>query len=541
MAEPRPVPASAVAPLPLHEHLRRHARETPDRIAYLWYGQPITWAQLDAASDAFAARLQALGVRKGEPVALFMNNCPQYVMAHYGIQKIGAIVCPCGPLNKEHELQYQITDLQARVIVAADVLLPIVDKVRAQSTLQHVFVVRYGDLLPAAPRIDVPAELLALQAAAAPVPAGCEDFLAVASAGGMPTPVIVGMDDVALMTYTSGTTGLPKGAMLTYENARFKTAAAVASNDATEGDVLLAVAPLYHIAGMLMGVNIPVLTGATTVLMYRFDAMGVAQALERHRVTWWYSIAPMNGALMQVPGARDMDWSALRMNPVTSFGITFTEPLAQQWQTFAPHCIAFEAAYGLSETHTMDTCMPYAAIRWGTQGKPVPGNTIRIVDSDTGAPLPTGEVGEITIHGPGNFKGYWNKPEATAQTLRDGWVYTGDMGKIDADGYLTFIGRFKEMIKVSGYSVFPEEVETLLIKHPAVAQAAVIGVPDAEKGEVVRAFIVKKPGQALDAAALVAWCRENMAPYKAPREVRFIDALPATGAGKVLRRLLRDA
>ena len=526
--------------LPLHEHLRRHARETPDRVAYLWYGRPLTWREIDAASDAFAARLQALGVTKGEPVALFMNNCPQYVMAHYGIQKIGAIVCPCGPLNKEHELEYQLTDLQARVIVAADVLLPVVDKVRASTALQHVFVVRYGDLLPPQPCIDVPSELQAMRAAAAPVPAGCEDFLAVARAGGRPAPGTFDMDDVALMTYTSGTTGLPKGAMLTYENARFKTAAAATSNGVRSDDVLLAVAPLYHIAGMLMGVNIPVLTGATTVLLYRFDPLGVAQALERHRITWWYSIAPMNGALMQLPGAQAMDWSALRMNPVTSFGITFTEALAQQWQHFAPHCIAFEAAYGLSETHTMDTCMPYTAIRWGTQGKPVAGNTIRIIDPDTQAELPAGEVGEITIHGPGNFKGYWNKPEATAQTLRNGWVHTGDMGRMDADGYLTFIGRFKEMIKVSGYSVFPEEVETLLIKHPAVAQAAVIGVPDAEKGEVVRAFIVKKPGQALDAAALVAWSREHMAPYKAPREVYFRDALPATGAGKLLRRLLRD-
>ena len=528
------------SPLPLHEHLRRHARNTPDGTAYLWYGQPITWAELDAASDAFAARLQSLGVQKGEPVALFMNNCPQYVMAHYGIQKTGAIVCPCGPLNKEHELEYQLSDLQARVIVAADVLLPVVDKVREKTAIAHVFVARYGDLLPEAPTIDVPAELLAMRANAAPVPAGCEDFLSTVNAGGMPAPVVLSMDDVALMTYTSGTTGLPKGAMLTYENARFKTAAAVDSIDTRQDDVLLAVAPLYHIAGMLMGVNIPALTGATTVLMYRFDPLGVAQALERHRVSWWYSIAPMNAALMQLPGASDMDWSALRMNPVTSFGITFTEPLAQQWSAFAPHCVAFEAAYGLSETHTMDTCMPYTAIRWGTQGKPVPGNTLRIIDPDTGAELPAGEVGEITILGPGNFKGYWNKPEATAKTLRNGWVHTGDMGKIDPDGYLTFIGRTKEMIKVSGYSVFPEEVETLLIKHPAVAQAAVIGVPDAEKGEVVRAFIVKKPGQAVDAAALVAWARENMAPYKAPREVRFIDALPATGAGKVLRRLLKD-
>ena len=527
--------------LPLHEHLRQHARATPDRTAYLWYGQPISWAELDAASDAFAARLQALGVQKGDPVALFMNNCPQYVMAHYGIQKIGAIVCPCGPLNKEHELEYQLTDLQARAIVAADVLLPIVDKVRARTALQHVLVVRYGDMLPEAPSIDVPAELLAMRAAAAPVPPGCEDFLAMVRTGGAPSSVTIDMDDVALMTYTSGTTGLPKGAMLTYENARYKTAAAVESNDTQADDVLLAVAPLYHIAGMLMGVNIPVLTGATTVLMYRFDPMGVAQALERHRVTWWYSIAPMNGALMQLPGACDMDWSALRMNPVTSFGITFTEPLAQQWQAFAPQCVAFEAAYGLSETHTMDTCMPHTAIRWGTQGKAVPGNTVRIVHPDTLAEMPVGEVGEITIQGPGNFKGYWNKPEATAQTLRNGWVHTGDMGTIDADGYLTFTGRFKEMIKVSGYSVFPEEVEAILCKHPAVAQAAVIGEPDADKGEVVRAFIVKKPGQEVDADTLLQWSRENMAPSKAPRELRFIDALPSTGAGKVLRRMLKDA
>ena len=540
MADPRRPGAAAPAPQPLHEHLRSHARQQPEGVAYLWYGRAITWAALDQASDAFAARLQALGVQKGEPVALFMNNCPQYVMAHYGIQKIGAIVCPCGPLNKEHELEYQLNDLQARVLVAADNLLPVVDKVRGKTALAHVFVVRHAELLPDTPRIDVPPELLAQGAAAAPVPADCEDFLAVVRAGGVPNPVGITLDDVALMTYTSGTTGLPKGAMLTYGNALFKTRASADSYGATPDDVLLAVAPLYHIAGMLMGVTVPVYVGATAVLLYRFDPVAVAQALERHRVTWWYSIAPMNVAVMQVPGIQSMDLSALRMNPVTSFGITFTEALAQQWRAVAPNCRSFEAAYGLSETHTMDTCMPHDAICWGTHGKPVPGTTIRIIDAETGAPVPVGEVGEITLFGPGNFKGYWNKPEATAKTLQNGWVHTGDMGRVDVDGYLTFIGRFKEMIKVSGYSVFPEEVETLLIKHPAVAQAAVIGVPDPEKGEVVRAFIVCKPGQTVEPAALVEWARANMATYKAPREVRIIDALPATGAGKVLRRLLRD-
>lgn len=525
---------------PLHEYLRTHARERGGHPACLWYGHAMSYAELDAASDAFAARLQAIGVKKGEPVVLFLNNCPQYLIAHFGIQKIGAIVCPSGPLNKEHELAYQVNDLQARVIVAASSLLPVVDKVRAQSALAHVFVVHYADLLPAAPALDLPAELAAAQREPRGVPAGCEDFLAVAKSGERPAPVALSLDDVALMTYTSGTTGLPKGAMLSYGNALFKTRAAADCNGVTGGDVLLSIAPLYHIAGMLMGVNVPVLTGATSVLLHRFDPRAALQAIDRHKVGWWYSIAPMNVACMQLPDIASFDLSSLRMNPVTSFGIAFTEPLAQQWRGFAKHCSSFEAAYGLSETHTCDTYTPHHAPRWGTQGIAVPGVTIRIVDGDTGKDKPTGEVGEIVLRSPGSFKGYWNKPEATAATLREGWVHTGDMGKIDADGYLSFIGRFKEMIKVSGYSVFPEEVETILIKHPAVAQAAVIAQPDAAKGEVVKAFIVRKPGAELDADALMAWARDNMASYKAPRAVRFLDALPTTGAGKVLRRLLKD-
>ena len=527
---------------PLHAHLRRHAREKPDAAALVWYGRAISWRDLDDWSDALGAHLQSLGVGKGAPVALFMNNCPQYLVAHYAIQKIGAIVCPCGPLNKAHELEYQLGDLQARVIIAADNLLPIVDQVRAQTALQHVLAVRYGDLLPTEPTLPVPPEL---QAASAPLPAGVADMLQIsqqgAQSGRRPTPVSIGMDDIALMTYTSGTTGLPKGAMLSFGNALFKTEVTAASAGIGAQHVALSVAPLYHIAGMLMGVNVPVLAGATQVLLFRFDPVAVLQAIHAYKVTHWYSIAPMNVACMQVPDAQRFDLASLLRNPVTSFGITFTEPLAQQWQAFTRGpCISYEAAYGLSETHTMDTGMPHDAIRWGTHGRPMPGVTIRIVDAETGLEKAVGEVGEITVKSPGNFKGYWNKPEATAKTLRDGWVWTGDQGRMDADGYLTFIGRTKEMIKVSGYSVFPEEVETILIKHPAVAQAAVLGEPDAEKGEVVKAFVVRKPGAEVSAEELMAWSRESMATYKAPRVVAFIDALPATGSGKVLRRLLKD-
>jgi len=530
--------------MPLHEHLRTWSRHHPDKPAFIWYGREISWRELDAASDAFAARLAAIGVRRGEPLALFLNNCPQYVMAHAGIQKLGAIVCPCGPLNKEHELEYQLSDLGARVIVAATALLGIVEKVLATTKLAHVFTVGYADLLPDAPTLAVPAELLQLKASPPPIPAALaaisEDFLAATRSGATAPAVDIVMDDVALMTYTSGSTGLPKGAMLSYRNARFKTGAAADCNGIGNDAVLLAVAPLYHIAGMVLGLNVPLYTGATTVLLYRFDPRTVLQAITRYRVSWWYSIAPMNVAVMQVPGAADYDMTSLRGNPVTSFGISFTEALAKQWQAFAPNVVCFEGGYGLSETHTVDTYFPADGIHWGTHGKVIPGGRIRILDPDTGRELPPGEQGEIVLNSPGVFKGYWNKPEATAKTLRDGWVHTGDMGKVDADGYLTFMGRFKEMIKVSGYSVFPEEVETILILHPGIAQAAVLGVADAEKGEVVRAFVVLKPGALLTEAELIAWSRDHMAPYKAPRQVRFLDALPATGAGKVLRRLLKD-
>ncbi len=534
---------SSTSDQPLHAHLRRHASERPQAPAIHWYGRAITWRELDDWSDALGAHLQSLGVGKGEPVALFMNNCPQYFVAHYAIQKIGAIVCPCGPLNKAHELQYQLDDLKARVIIAADVLLPVVEQVREQTALQHVLAVRYGDLLPGAPTLAVPPEL---QVPRQPLPAGVADALQIAQhgaqTGSRPKSENLSPDDVALMTYTSGTTGLPKGAMLSFGNALFKTRATMEVNGVTADDVLLSIAPLYHIAGMLMAVNTAVLAGATQVLLHRFDPLATLQAIDRYRVTWWYSIAPMNVACMQVPDAARFDLTSLQRNPVTSFGITFTEPLARQWQQFTGGpCRSYEAAYGLSETHTLDTSMPADAIHWGTHGKPVPGVTIRIVDPDTGAERPTGEVGEITLLSPGNFKGYWNKPDATAKTLKDGWVWTGDQGRMDADGYLTFIGRTKEMIKVSGYSVFPEEVETILIKHPAVAQAAVLAEPDAEKGEVVKAYIVCKPGAALSANELIAWSRDNMATYKAPKHVQFIEALPTTGAGKVLRRLLKDA
>ncbi|MET3515200.1 long-chain acyl-CoA synthetase [Pseudacidovorax sp. 1753] len=522
---------------PLHEYLRAHARHQPDKAAIVWYGRALSYAELDRMSDAFAQTLHDVGVGPGDRVALFLQNCPQYLVAHFGIQKLGAIVSPCSPMFKAHEFAYQVGDLGAKAIVAADHLLPIVMSVRDRVAVPHVYAVRYADLLPPDPPVQVPPELLARL----PLPDGVVDFgEAVADAHPQPPRPVLSMDDVALMTYTSGTTGMPKGAMLSYRNALYKTAVGAQMFGIRAEDTMLAVAPVYHIAGMICGVTLLAYTGATIVLLNRMDPVAVLQSIQRFRVTWWYAMAPMLEATMKAPGAAEFDLSSLKTTMATSFGIKLTQELAERWSAFANDCLVYEAGYGLSETHTNDVLMPRDAVRWGTNGVPGPGVELRILD-EAGQPVPVGESGQIVVRSQGVFHGYWNRPEATAEVLQDGWVHTGDIGRLDAQGYLSFIGRVKEMIKVSGYSVFPEEVESILILHPQVAQVAVIGVPDADKGEVVKAFVVPSAaaGDPFDRDALLAWARENMSHYKVPRQLELLDALPATGTGKLLRRLLR--
>lgn len=524
---------------PLHEYLREHARRQPAKAALVWYGREISYAELDRLSDAFAQTLHRIGVGKGDRVALFLQNCPQYLVAHFGIQKLGAIVSPCSPMFKAHEFAYQVGDLGAKAIVAADHLVPIVLSVRDKVDVSHVYSVRYSDFLPQDPPIRVPEEVAARRS----VPEGTVDFAeAVADPAPNPPRPELSMDDVALMTYTSGTTGMPKGAMLSYRNALYKTAVGAQMFRIRNDDTMLAVAPVYHIAGMICGVTLLAFTGATIVLLNRLDALAALQSIERFRVTWWYAMAPMLVAAMNEPGADRFDLSSLHTTMGTSFGIKLTEELAKKWSAFANGCLVYEAGYGLSETHTNDVLMPRDAVRWGTNGVPGPGVELKIVGED-GEALPVGQTGQIVVRSAGVFHGYWNRPEATAEVLKEGWVHTGDIGKMDEDGYLTFIGRVKEMIKVSGFSVFPEEVESILILHPSVRQVAVIGVPDADKGEVVKAFVVPN-GDAANAPAfdrdgLIAWAKENMSHYKVPRQLELLDALPATGTGKVLRRLLR--
>ncbi|MGQ9558370.1 MAG: AMP-binding protein [Desulfurispora sp.] len=525
---------------PLHEYLRVNAVEQPDAPAYIYYGRVYTWRQLDQFTDSLAGFLADQGVVKGDRVVLYMQNCPQYIIAHYGVQKLGAVVVPASPMFKQHELAYEINDAGARVLVTTAELYPVVEAVRRSSGLEIVLVSNYRDFLPSSPTVPLPAELTANMSK---IPDAFDLWEVINTHPAVAPGVTIDLwEDIALMVYTSGTTGLPKGAMLTYGNALFKTAATYHANNFQQDDVALAVMPVFHIAGMLMGVNIPVYGALTTCLLTRFDPTAVIAAIEQYRCTTWYSIVPMNLAIMGYPGVEKRDLTSLRLNPCTSFGVPLNQEIAGRWSQLTGGCLLLEAAYGLSETHTGDTFMPRHRVRYGTFGIPTYATEVRIVDPETGEDLPPGRQGEIVIRNPGVFKGYWNKPEATASTLREGWVYTGDIGMLDEEGYLHFLGRLKEMIKCSGYSVFPEEVEMLLLKHPAIQQVAVVGVPDPVRGESVKAFVVLKEnyqGQ-IKPEEVIEWAKNSMAAYKYPRQVEFRDALPATGTGKVLRRLLKE-
>jgi long-chain acyl-CoA synthetase len=517
---------------PLHERVREHAAATPHKAAIIWYGREISYAELDRLSDGCAALLRELGVVAGSRVALFMQNCPQYVVAHLGIQKLGAIVSPCSPLFKSHELAYQLSDLEAAVVIAADTLQPVVESVREEAGVGHLLLVHYQDMLPAEPTYPVPEEIRHPRA----IPDPAQDFLVRIRDQGSPPNTSVAMDDLAVLVYTSGTTGRPKGAMLTHCSVVFKSQITVRVMGIQAEDVHLVIPPLYHISGMLCGLDIPLLSGGTVLLHYRFDARSALLSIQRHQVTYWKSITPMLLAAMDLGLSPAPDLSSLRITTGTSFGVRLTPEISHRWARFSGGCEVTESAYGLTETHTFDAIMPRDDVRWETTGKLVPGVRCRIVDPLDGRDVPAGQQGEILLQSEANFLGYWRQPEKTLETLCEGWVHTGDIGTLDTDGYLTFVGRFKEMIKVSGYSVFPEDVEAILAKHPCLERVAVVGVPHPTKGEVVHAFVVPRAGaEPLGEDALVRWCRDNMSAYKVPRRITFVEDLPITASGKVLR------
>ncbi|MGY0694472.1 AMP-binding protein [Virgibacillus sp. FSP13] len=541
---PKEVPESLnyrLGEKPLHEYLMQNAIKRPDQAAYIYYGNTITWEQLNDKTQRFAQFLKHQGVTKGSRVALFMQNCPQYLIGHYAIQMLGAMVVPLNPMYKESELEYFINEAEIQAVITGQELYIQVENIKNKiPSLQFMVTTNYADFLSEKQTLPLPDELKIKKQE---IKSTFNMVEAINTSDPIKETAQIDLwEDVGLMVFTSGTTGRSKAAMLTFGNALFKTAASAHGYLVTHQDNTLAAAPLCHIAGMVMGVNIPVYSASSCVLLTRFDPEAAIKAIENYKVSKLYTVAPMNNAILHDPGVENRDLTSLELNFATSFGMAVDEKLAEAWKKLTDGCLLFEASYGLSETHTCDTMMPIDQIKFGTCGIATFDTELRIVDMETGEDLPPGKQGEIAVRNPGVFKGYLNRPEATAETLRNGWVFTGDIGTLDDDGYLSFNGRVKEMIKSSGFSVFPEDVESLMSDHEAILQVAVIGVPDKKRGESVKAYIVLKPEykNKVTETEVIKWAKEKMAAYKYPREVEFRDHLPATSSDKVLRRLLKE-
>ena len=522
------IPASLDYPsMPLYGFLRRQADRDPERPAVIYCdadGRELsvtTYRGLDEESGRFASALMHLGIAKGDRVAYYLQNSPQLVTAFYGILKAGAVPVPCNPMYLADELGHQLNDSGSTAVVCDAELLSLVRQVQSSTRLAHVITVGSA---PDSLGFD---ELTRSLAAAARLPDIDPDR------------------DLALLPYTGGTTGVPKGAMLTHRNLVVNAVQFGRWYGYREGrETFIAALPLFHIGGIAGLMSIPISVGATIVLFRRFDAGGVLNAIQTYRGTRFLGVPTMYIAALNLEDASSYDLSSL------SHSRTSAAPLPpavkQGFDNLVGHEVLVEG-YGLTETSPLTHANPTHRVKEGSIGIPLPNTEARIVDPDDGASeVAVGEVGELVLRGPQLMKGYWNKPQETADAIPDGWLRTGDLARMDEDGYFYIVDRKKDVINAAGFKVWPREVEDTLYRHPWVRLAAVIGVPDSYRGETVKAVVALKEDIRTGSEEevkqeLVAFCRRELAAYKVPRVVELRDSLPISAAGKVLKRELRQS
>jgi len=530
-------------------NLEVSAARYPDKAAYLFFGRRITFSELKAQAEALAGWLQSQGVQRGDRVLLFMQNCPQYVAAFYAIQRADAVVVPVNPMNRAEELSHYISDANARAVVTSADLAAIVqqasDAVPEDQRVNCLLVTRFTDAMPAGEldpaEAPTPALLEWLRSDPA-LPPGAVRWGDALAAGHLPGPHTAQPDDLALLPYTSGTTGMPKGCMHTHRTLMPNTIGGALWGHASAESVSLGVVPMFHITGMLYGVLGPIYTGTTVVILPRWDRELAGRLISRHKVTHWTCIPTMIIDLFGSPNYKSFDLGSLRY--LSGGGAAMPHAVAERLQQ--EFGLTFAEGYGLTETAAPSHANPPERAKLQCLGIPIFGVDSRVVDITTLQELPAGETGEIVTHGPMVFKGYWGHPEATRSAFIeiDGKPFfrTGDLGRVDDEGYFFITDRLKRMINASGFKVWPSEVELLLFKCPAVQEACIIAAKDAYRGETVKAVIVLRADARGKTTAddIMAWAREHMAAYKVPRIVEFVDALPKSGSGKVMWRLLQE-
>jgi len=535
------VPRTLTYPeVPLYRFLEDTTQKFPDNPAIIFLNGKMTYRTLDGLVNRLANALIGLGVRKGDRVAIYTANCPQYIIAYYATLKAGGIVVPVNPLYVAREVEHQLKDSGAETIVVMSRFYPVVQEVRNRTPLKNIIVTNIKEYFP--PLIKFLFTLAKEKQGGDRVVVSPGDYewgALLSKASDARPNVPVSPDDTACLQYTGGTTGVPKGAELSHRNVVANTLQCRAWFPRIEEgkEVILTALPLFHSFGMTTCMNFGIYIGGAMVLIPNpRDIHDLLKNIARHRPTIFPGVPTMYVAINNHPDTPKYDLSSIKACISGAAGL----PLEVQKKFQEITGAALVEGYGLSEASPVTHANPlFGENRIGTIGLPFPDTDCKIVDVETGTKeMPIGEPGEVIVKGPQVMKGYWNRPEETAATLRDGWLYTGDIGVMDADGYFRIVDRKKDMIIAGGFNVYPRDVEEVLYQHPKVQEAVVAGVPDPYRGETVKAYIVLKPGETATEEEIIEFCRGKLAKFKVPTRVEFRDSLPKSMVGKILRRVL---
>jgi long-chain acyl-CoA synthetase len=521
--------------------LARSASEFPDRPAIRFYGRVITYQQLDRLVNRFAQALLRLGVGQGRVVGLMLPNLPQTIISYYGSLRAGAVVTMINPLFVEGEIEHQVKDSGCELIIALDQFYPRIKPLLGQTGLRQVIMTGVEDYLPWLKRLLYPLKAMRAGESRVSPGLGVHRLVQVMAGPDHPPAVRVSQQAIALLQYTGGTTGTPKGVVLTHRNlvcnmwqCRHWMPALRAGEE-----IFLGVLPFFHVYGMSACQNLAISIAGSLVLLPRFQVTEVLQTIAKERITVFPGIPAMYSAINNHQQLERYDLHSIRL--CLSGAGPLPPPVQDQFESLTGARLV--EGYGLSEAGPVTHANPIGPDRGKRRlrsiGLPLPDTEARIMDVETGLrELPIGEVGELAVRGPQVMNGYWKRDDETRQVLRDGWLFTGDLARMDADGFFYIADRKKDMIKSGGENVYPREVEETLLKHPKVRDTVVVGLPQDLRGELIKAYVILKDGEEATAADILEHCRKHLARFKVPKKVEFRKELPKTLVGKVLRRVL---
>jgi len=538
--DPQVPPSIDYEPITLGEAVRHAGRDFSDRVALLMMGKKITYRELDHLVDRFATALADLGVEKGDKIAISLPNIPQISVAAFAVMRLGGVVVMTNPLYTEREMAHQLNDSGSKMVICLDLLVPRILNLRQKTGIDKIIACHIRDYLPFPAKQLFPFVKKGMHRKTDSREGVLEFTDLVRKYPPSPAARDVSFDDLACLQYTGGTTGISKGVMLTHRNVSSNVQQLTAwTHGVREGDEkIMAIFPFFHTAGFMAVMNHSVFRGMTSILVPRPEPSTVLELTLKYRPTYFPCVPTIYVGLLNHPGLPKVDLSFIK--GCMSGAAPLAVETIRRWKEVVGQTIM--EVYGLTEASPLSHANPWRGVQKpGSGGIPISDTDCRIVDVDTGTQeMPTGKPGEILLKGPQVTQGYYNRPEETAETIRNGWLHTGDIGYMDDEGYLFIVDRKKDLIIAGGYNIYPRDIDEILYEHPKIQEACAVGIPHEYRGETVKAFVVVRPGESITPEELDAYCREKLAAYKVPKLYEFRDELPKSAVGKVLRRELRE-